>query len=137
MDVEFIAGFSPITPDADRSAAFYRDALDLPLEADQGYLSTGELEGAKHFGVWPLSSAALSCFGTNTWPEGVTIPQATLEFEMRSPQAVAEGMGELIEAGYDPIHTAKLEPWGQTIARLLSPEGLLIGLSFAPWLHGK
>ena len=27
------------------------------------------------------------------------------------------------------IHEARLEPWGQTVARFMSPEGLLIGLS--------
>jgi hypothetical protein len=26
-------------------------------------------------------------------------------------------------------------PWGQTVARLLSPEHLIIGISFAPWFH--
>jgi hypothetical protein len=28
-----------------------------------------------------------------------------------------------------------LEPWGQTVARFISPEGVLVGLSYAPWLH--
>jgi hypothetical protein len=28
-------------------------------------------------------------------------------------------------------------PWGQTVARLLSPEGAVIGLSYAPSLHGE
>jgi hypothetical protein len=27
------------------------------------------------------------------------------------------------------------EPWGQTTARLLSPEGLLVGITFTPWMH--
>ena len=33
------------------------------------------------------------------------------------------------------VHEARTEPWGQTLARFISPEGLLIGLSYAPWLH--
>lgn len=28
-----------------------------------------------------------------------------------------------------------LEPWGQTTSRLLSPEGLLVGVTFTPWMH--
>jgi hypothetical protein len=39
--------------------------------------------------------------------------------------------------GQDFIHEARTEPWGQTVARFVSPEGVLIGLSFAPWLHGQ
>jgi hypothetical protein len=35
------------------------------------------------------------------------------------------------------VHESRLEPWGQTVARFMSPEGLLIGLSYAPWLHEK
>ena len=27
--------------------------------------------------------------------------------------------------------------WGQTVARILSPEGLIVGLSFAPSLHAQ
>lgn len=135
MDIQFIAGFAPIAPETSRSLAFYRDTLGLPLEGEGEYQSTSELGGAKHFGVWPLSHAAQSCFGTEQWPADIAIPQATLEFEMQSPQSVAEGIMELIDEGYESIHETKQEPWGQTVARLLSPEGLLIGLSFAPWLH--
>ena len=29
-----------------------------------------------------------------------------------------------------------MEPWGQTVARMLSDEGLIVGLSFAPALRG-
>jgi len=31
----------------------------------------------------------------------------------------------------------KVEPWGQTVTRMLSPEGLLVGLNYTPWLRGK
>jgi hypothetical protein len=33
------------------------------------------------------------------------------------------------------IHGAKTEPWTQVIARLLSPDGLLIGVCYTPWFH--
>ena len=32
---------------------------------------------------------------------------------------------------------AKVEPWGQTVSRLLSPEGLLVGVVFTPWMHAQ
>jgi predicted enzyme related to lactoylglutathione lyase len=79
-----------------------------------------------------LSEAAKSCFGTETWPEDTPVPQATIEFEVADVAAAAI---EMEAAGCALIHGARTEPWGQTVARLLSPEGLLIGLSYAPWLH--
>jgi hypothetical protein len=48
---------------------------------------------------------------------------------------VADGAAELEAAGHRLLHGARTEPWGQTVARLQSPEGLVVGLSFAPWLH--
>ena len=135
MQILFVAGIAPIAADPTSSLALYRDALGLPLEGEDEYKATSALEGVKHFGVWPLKDAAQACFASDSWPADVPIPQATLEFEMRSIEAVEEGIAELAEKGYRPLHDARLEPWGQTVARLLSPEGLLIGLSYAPWLH--
>jgi hypothetical protein len=89
----------------------------------------------RHFGVWPLSQAAEACFGTSTWPAQVAVPQMSLEFELADPRAVADGADELRARGYQLLHDAKKEPWGQTVARLLSPEGVVVGLSYAPSLH--
>ena len=33
------------------------------------------------------------------------------------------------------LRDAHQEPWGQVTARLLSPEGLLVGISYMPDLH--
>ena len=63
------------------------------------------------------------------------VPQATVEFELGSSEAVDDAAHELEQHGYTLIHGKRTEPWGQVLARLLGPEGLLIGLSFAPWLH--
>jgi catechol 2,3-dioxygenase-like lactoylglutathione lyase family enzyme len=131
MNVLFVAGFSPIVRDLATSRAFYSGALGITLESDD-YPHTKNLEGVKHFGLWLLSEAAKSCFGTETWPEDTPVPQATIEFEVADVAAAAI---EMEAAGCALIHGARTEPWGQTVARLLSPEGLLIGLSYAPWLH--
>jgi hypothetical protein len=74
----------------------------------------------------------MSCFGTSVWPDHVPIPQATIEFEVRDVDAAVE---ELTASGHSLIHGKRVEPWGQTIARLLGPEGLLIGICVTPWLH--
>jgi catechol 2,3-dioxygenase-like lactoylglutathione lyase family enzyme len=133
MDVLFVAGFSPIVADRLTSRDFYAGALGLPLDRQEGeYVFTETLTGVKHFGLWPLSQAAQSCYGTGEWPSEVPVPQATIEFEVRDVASAAE---ELEHKGYTLIHSAKTEPWGQTIARLLSPEGLLVGVSYVPSLH--
>jgi hypothetical protein len=59
----------------------------------------------------------------------------SLEFEVQDAEAVASAAEELRERGFALLHDAREEPWGQTVARLLSIEGSIIGISFAPALH--
>lgn len=133
MDILFVAGFSPIVADPAPAAAFYRDTLGLPLETVSGdYIAVDGFAGTRHLGVWPLSDAAQSCFGTENWPDDIPVPQATIEFEVADVAASAQ---ELLDAGHQLIHDTKTEPWGQTIARVLGPEGLLVGLCHTPWFH--
>ena len=133
MDVQFVTSIAPIVRDADASRSFYRDALDLMFEGEEGdYLFTHKLEGVKHFGLWPLSEAANACFGTTEWPSGIPVPQASLEFEVPD---VAAAAAELTAKGYQLIHGARTEPWGQITARLLSPEGLLVAVCYSPAFH--
>ena len=138
MEVQFIASVSVITHDLAASRALYVDALGLPLEhsPDDDYLHSEQIGGSRHFGVWPLRQAAQACFGTDDWPAGVAVPQASVEFEVADAAAVDAAAGELEAGGHALLHGARLEPWGQTVARLLSPEGLVVGISHAPWLHG-
>src|SRR5947207_15331173 len=83
MDVQFVASVAPIVRDAQAARSFYRDALGLSFEGEEGdYMFTHELEGTKHFGLWPLPEAANACFGTNEWPTDMPIPQASIEFEV-------------------------------------------------------
>ena len=133
MRVEFIAGFGPIVDDMPASRAFYQDALGLPLEGDATYLSAQSIEGVKHFALWPLSGAAQSCFGTDQWPNDLPTPRAWIEFDVAD---VAAAAAELEGKGYRMLLAAKQEPWGQTVARLLSPEGLLVGVTYTPALRG-
>ncbi len=136
MDIQFIAGFAVVTPEPAESRELYVDALGLPLEqADGEYFKSESIDGSKHFGVWPLSQAAQACFGSPEWPADRPVPQATVEFEVESPSAVTEAAAELEARGHTLLHPARTEPWGQTVARILSPEGLIVGVSYAPWLH--
>jgi catechol 2,3-dioxygenase-like lactoylglutathione lyase family enzyme len=137
MDIEFIASVAPITSDPEASRRFYIETLGLPLEHAEGdeYYHSEDIAGSRHFGVWPLRQAAQACLGSAEWPVEHVLPQASIEFEVRGPEAVASSADELVERGHLLLHGAKVEPWGQTVARVLSPKGLIIGLSYAPWLH--
>jgi catechol 2,3-dioxygenase-like lactoylglutathione lyase family enzyme len=133
MDVQFIASVAPIVRDANAAHAFYTDALGLSFEGGGGdYVFTEKLDGAKHFGLWPLSEAATACFGTTEWPSEIPVPQASIEFEVAD---VAAAAGELEAKGYRLIHEARTEPWTQITARLLSPEGLLVAVCYTPPFH--
>jgi catechol 2,3-dioxygenase-like lactoylglutathione lyase family enzyme len=137
MDIQFVASIAVITPDPQKSRELFIDALGLPLEASAGsdYFHSERVEGSKHFGVWPLSEAAQACFGTPDWPAERTVPQMSLEFEVRDADAVQSAAEELRRRGFTLLHDRRKEPWGQTVARLQSEEGSIIGISFAPSLH--
>jgi catechol 2,3-dioxygenase-like lactoylglutathione lyase family enzyme len=130
MKVLFVTDFSPIVTDAAASKRFYMDTLGLPLTGDPP--SSQQIEGVKHFGLWPLSEAARACFGVDKWPSHLAIPQANIEFEVMD---VAAAAAELEAKGYQLLHPVRQEPWGQTMARLLSPEGLITAVCYTPWLH--
>lgn len=134
MKVLFAAGFGPIVRDDKESVEFYLDTLGIPVKEEHGYFSTEAFSGVKHFALWPLSHAAQDCFGTNEWPKDISIPQSWMELDVES---VEEATKELEEKGYKLLVSAKKEPWGQTVTRLISPEGFLIGITYTPWLRDK
>ena len=136
MKVAFIAGFGPIIREAEGSLAFWREGLGIGLtEPDPGYFTNDDLEGVKAFALWPLSQAAEAVFGTEEWPAEIPAPQAWIELDVESVEAVGDAIEELRAGGHRVLSEAKEEPWGQTTSRLLSPEGLLVGVTFTPWMH--
>ena len=133
MKVLFIAGFGPITSDVEDSRRMYEDALGIAFKKEDGdYRHTEELKGANTFAVWPLAQAAESCFGTKEWPADVARPQAWLEFDVDD---VAAASREMQDRGYKLLVENRKEPWGQVVTRLISPEGLLVGLTLTPWMR--
>src|SRR4030042_3974892 len=133
IKVLFIAGFGPIVQDPKASTKLYVDTLGISFEEmASGYFHTEKVEGVKHFALWPLSQAATSCFGTDTWPKDIPIPQAWIEFEVEDVKTATEALEKL---EYKLLVVARKEPWGQTVTRLLSPEGLLVGVVYTPWMR--
>ena len=132
MEVRFVAGVTPIVESAEKAREFYGRELGLPVRAEEGDYSVADLEGVKHFGLWTLKDAARSTFGAEEWPDGLPRPQVTIEFEVND---VRGAVAELKSRGVDVLQDTKIEPWGQTTARLLSPEGMLLGVTYTPWLR--
>jgi uncharacterized glyoxalase superfamily protein PhnB len=59
------------------------------------------------------------------------VPQATID-DVDDVDAAAE---ELRQAGYMLVHERKTMPWGQRIVHVMSPENLLVGLTYTPWMR--
>jgi catechol 2,3-dioxygenase-like lactoylglutathione lyase family enzyme len=137
MDIEFITSVGVIAADPTESRKLFVDALGLPLKAEEGgeYFHSEEIGGAKHFAVWPLAQAAQACFGVPEWPAERPVPQASVEFEVADADAVGAAAAELQEQGFELLHGAREEPWGQTVARLQTVDSLIVGISYAPPLH--
>ncbi len=129
----FIAGFGPIVRDATASRKLYNQLLGIDFKEETGgYLHTEGLNGANSFALWPLSQAAQSCFEKDAWPDEIPLPQAWLEFDVES---VERATAELESRGYRMLVKNRKEPWGQTVSRFLSPEGLLVGITFTPLMR--
>jgi catechol 2,3-dioxygenase-like lactoylglutathione lyase family enzyme len=138
VKLEFLATVAVITPDPGASRRLYAEALGLPLQgADpDGYQHSESIDGCRSFGVWPLSQAAEACFASPEWPAGRPVPHASIEFDVATPEAVGEAARELEREGFELLHDAREEPWGQTVARLQGPEGVIVGVSHSPALRG-
>lgn len=115
MRPAFVAGFGPIVRDTAASRAFWGDGLGIAL--------------------WPLSQAAEACFGTDAWPADLPEPQAWMELDVETAEDVAPATAEMAGRGHRILVNAKLEPWGQTVSHLLSPEGILVGIVYIPSMH--
>jgi len=130
LKILFIAGFGPIVDETGESRKLYRDVLGIAFKEESGgYLHTEAVPGAKSFALWPLSQAAESCFGNDSWPDNIPAPHAWLEFDVDS---VERATAALESAGYRMLVKNKKEPWGQVVSRFISPDGLLVGITFTP-----
>jgi hypothetical protein len=138
MKINFVVGFGPIVRDSAASRDWWQKTLNQELaELAPDYYGTDDIEGVKAFALWPLAHAAENTFGTTDWPAELPIPQAWLELDVESADAVREAAAELVGKGHTLLREAREEPWKQTTARLMSPEGLLVGISFTPWMHDE
>jgi hypothetical protein len=135
MDIEFVATVAVIAPIRCAVALCASMPSDCRWSARERGTRTARKSGCKSFGIWPLSQAAHACFGSDRWPAERPVPQVNIEIDVPAADAVATAARALVKAGHDLLHDAREEPWGQTVARLQSPEGAIIGISYTPALH--
>ncbi|HEX6955381.1 MAG TPA: hypothetical protein VF156_10930, partial [Agromyces sp.] len=109
MDIAFIAGFGPIGTVDSASHDFWAGALGIPFhENAPRYFHTEEVAGARAFAIWPLDQAAEATFGTTEWPADRPVPQAWIEFDVASPEAVAPAVDRAAREGpRDPRRRAR------------------------------
>ena len=130
MNIRSLVAVAPIVADPAAGARFYRDTLGLSLDGDPDvYLSTEKLDGIQHFGLWPQSGAARTCFGVDEWPRGRPAPQACVGFDVADLDAAVRG---LRRAGHEMVGDAETQPWGTTVTRWLSPDGLVVVVGHTP-----
>jgi hypothetical protein len=133
IKVLFVAGFGPIVRDRIAGRNLYGETFNISFkEEGGGYLHTEALKGVQSFALWPLEQAAQSCFGKDSWPDNTPVPQAWLEFDVEDVEGAT---AELESRGYRILIKNKKEPWGQTVTRFLSPEGLLVGVTITPGMR--
>jgi catechol 2,3-dioxygenase-like lactoylglutathione lyase family enzyme len=135
IEVLFVVGFGPIVKDLEANLELFRDTLGLPVSAgaeEPDYFTTSKVEGVKNFGMWPLHSAARSCFGRPEWPADRPAPNSWIEFDVADIEAATR---TLKAKGYHLLVEAQQEPWGQTVTRFLSPDGVLVGVTLTPSLR--
>lgn len=135
----FVGAIGVVTNDLAEGRALFVDALGLPLRSADGsnFLYSEKLEGSRYFGVWPLSEAAKACFGRERWPSDRPVPQMFIEFEMDSAASVVAAASELESKGFRLLHPPRTDPWAQTVARLQTQDGLIVGVSYVPWMHRR
>ena len=133
MEILGLATAAVIAPEPGRERALLVDAVGLPLtsapDSPYDYWSSEAIGGVRHLGVWPLAEVAQSCFGVDSWPTDRPVPQASFEFLVADVEAAA---AELSAAGHQLLHGARTEPWGQVVARLQTPSGVIVGVCTLP-----
>ncbi|MFZ0830555.1 MAG: VOC family protein [Thermoplasmata archaeon] len=139
MKILFIGSIGVITRHRSEGQRFFVDGLGLPLERAEGgdFLFSQNLKGSRYFGVWPLTEAARVCFGKESWPAGRPVPQMFVEYEVGSPGSVTKAAAELRSKGYTLLHPPRTDPWSQRVARLQTGDGVIIGISYVPWMHRR
>ena len=138
MNILHLSSVALISNDGTKTRDLFSTTCGLSLKPpspEDEYVFSDQLKGSKHFGVWPLAQAAQACFGLPRWPAERRVPQVSLELEVSDEASVHAAEAEMRELGHELLHPTRTEPWGQTVCRLLTAEGVIVGISYAPWQH--
>ena len=137
MEIEFVSGVAVIAPDpAQIPQPVRRHSRAAPDKPGWRLLSQrADTRASSTSAFGRCSEAAQACFGTEQWPAHLAVPQVSVEFDVADVARVQDAADELEAAGHQLLHPPRQEPWGQTVVRLLSPEGAIVGISYIPSMH--
>ena len=138
MEIEFVASFAVITPDPATSRKLYLDALGLPLEGADGPRLHPHREHRRRQALRRLAARAGGggLLRRQDWPEDTPVPQAASSSRSPSPEAVDAGGRRSCARPATSSCTRHARSRGARPSRGCSPEGLIVGISYAPWMHG-
>ncbi len=137
MNVLFIASIAVVTADPPQGRELFIDALGLPLEANATATTPAPASPAATTSVFGPSRRRLRHASVRPSGPPTGLSSGSIEFEVEDVGAVAAAGDELQQAGFELMHPARTEPWGQTVARLLTQDGPIVSISYAPAFHGE
>ncbi len=120
MNIEFLSTVAVITPDRPRAESCISTRWACRLAGRSTSTASGSLVAS------PLGSAAVSgCSGVlrdSTMPVERRCRRSITSSTLASPPRSTQRHVSSSQRGRDLLHPPREEPWGQTIARLESPE---------------
>jgi hypothetical protein len=130
----FVAGFGSIVREREASRHFYGDDLGTRLDAEaDGYLHTEGLAGGKDLRALAARASGGAVLRRPTVAR--TRPRPARLARVRRGRSGGRDVGATHQ-GVCPLGRARVEPWGQTVTRLLAPEGILVGVTHTPSMRG-
>jgi hypothetical protein len=131
------ATFAPVTADPEASRRLYIDALGLPREhaAWDDYIHSEAIGGSRHFRRVATGSSRSSLLRPCELARHHTRPAGVRGVRARGRRRRPKRGRGIARSGPRDAARCALGAMGQTVARLLSSEHIIVGLSYAPWLH--
>ena len=115
--------------DVEKTVEFYEKAFGLKRRTlqDMGHFTWAEMETGDTTLAFSSTSEAQTLFPHGFQPHDSAQPPALTQISFVTPD-VATAYVRSIVAGAKGLHEPKKQPWGQTIARVRDPNGVLISL---------
>ncbi len=115
--------------DVVKTIEFYEKAFGFVRRTlrDMGHFTWAEIETGETTLAFSSTSEAQTLFPSGFHPNDPTQPPALVQISFITPD-VATAYIRAVGAGAKGLDAPKKQPWGQTIARVRDPNGVLVSL---------